>query len=62
MQDVHNTFEGSHALSIRSSEFMEGPCPLLKEGGDGFHRFARSELFGERMVSQFGSGLLFVIL
>ena len=59
---MHNTLEGSHELSILSSEFMEGPSALLKEGGNGVYRIARFELFGERMVSQFRSSLVFVIL
>ena len=54
--------EGSHELSVLSSEFMKGPCALLKEGGNGVHRMACFELFGERVVSQFCSGLVFVIL
>ena len=61
-QDMHNTLEGSHKLSILSSEFIESLRSLLKEGGDGDHRITRFELFGERMVSQFRSCLPFVIL
>ena len=62
VQDVHNTLEGSHKLSILSSELMEGACSLMKEGGDGDHRITRFELFGKRMISQFGSRLIFIIL
>ena len=62
VQDVRNTLEGSYKLSILSSELMEGAWSLLKEGGDGEHRITRFELFGERMVSQFESRLIFIIL
>ena len=59
---MHNALKRSHTLSVLSSKFLEGACPFLKEGGDGVHRIAGFELFGERMINQFGSGLLFVIL
>ena len=62
VKDVHNTLEGSRKLSILSSEFMKGACPLFKEGANGVHRIARFELCGKRMVSQFGPSLFFVIL
>jgi len=45
--------EGSHELSVLSSEFMKGPCALPKEGGNGVHRMACFELFGERWSVNF---------
>jgi hypothetical protein len=62
MQNIDYTLEQFHHFAVVSSKFSKGLCLLLKDCGDGLDRIAIFELPSERMVDQFHSCLLFVVM
>jgi hypothetical protein len=61
MQDMDYMLKWFHHFVVVSPKFSEGPCLLLKDGGDGLDGIAIFESPSERVFDQFHPRLLFII-
>lgn len=62
MCNMNYTLEWFHHSVIVSSKISEGPCLLLEDCDDRFHRITIFEFPSERIFNQFHPCLFFIVV